>query len=455
MAKKTQTVFVCNECGYESPKWMGQCICGSWNSMTEEKLALGDRQSEKSPRQIYYPTLINEIQSSEKDRLDTGMKELNRVLGGGLVKGSLTLISGEPGIGKSTLILQVAGEIAQKYGAVLYVSGEESEEQIKLRAERIGVESHRLYILTETQIEQIIERIKELSPDFVIIDSIQTLFSDELTSVAGSVSQVKVCCDAIMRLAKSLGIPVFLVAHVTKSGELAGPKIIEHMVDTVLHFSGERDHDFRILRSYKNRFGTTSEIGAFEMSETGLIQLENLSENFLQEAAYGAQGAMVTAVYEGTRPLLFEVQALVVPTAIGFSRRNALGIDTGRLNMMVAVLEKKVGLTLINQDIYVNVTGGMRPEGTSTDLAVALSIYSAASGNFEKSGKAIAIGEIGLTGELRSVRQIEYIVKEAERLGFEKIIMPKRNAQKIQDNTKLAVLGAKNLSEAIELCYEK
>ena len=402
MAKKNKTVFVCQECGYESSKWMGQCICGAWNSMVEEKAIdfdTEDRRRRTSSRDgagkerfgmsagainsgAGKPVKLRQVSSGEKDRIDTGIGELNRVLGGGLVPGSLTLISGEPGIGKSTIIIQAAAHIAYGKGTVLYVSGEESEEQIKMRADRVcGQLSDDLFILAETNIESISEVCMKLKPRFLIIDSIQTMYSSELDSAPGSVSQVRVCGNELMRIGKVYNIPVFIVAHVTKSGDLAGPRIVEHMVDCVLSFSGERSHEMRILRAQKNRFGTTSEIGAFEMAEEGLIEIENLSGTLLEEMEKDSEGSVVTAVYEGTRPLVLEVQALTSQTNIGFARRTSIGVENSRLNMILAVLEKKMGLSLINQDVYVNIVGGVRPEGTYTDLAVALAVYSSYKGN--------------------------------------------------------------------------
>lgn len=457
--KKARTVFVCQECGYESAKWMGQCICGAWNSMVEEKiLAINENDSRSravpsgdgNSSQRVKATKLSDVKSGSFSRIDTGIGELNRVLGGGLVKGSLTLISGEPGIGKSTIIIQAASNIAEKYGRVLYVSGEESEEQIKMRGDRVCKgDIQNLFLLAETNIENIIAVSDQLKPEFIIIDSIQTMYSAQLDSAPGSVSQVRACGNELMKLGKVKNIPIFIVAHVTKSGDLAGPKIVEHLVDCVLNFSGERNQELRILRSFKNRFGTTSEIGAFEMMEEGLIEIENLSKTFLEGMEDGAEGAVATAVYEGTRPLLLEIQALTAPTNIGFARRTAIGIDNNRLNMLLAVLERKAGLSLINQDVYVNVVGGLRPEGTSTDLAVVLSIYSSYKGQ-TGSGKTLALGEIGLTGDLRSVQNCEKIVREASRMGFSRIILPKKNQQAIKEppqNVKL--IGVANIRDAI------
>lgn len=461
MAKKAKTVFVCQECGYESPKWQGQCVCGAWNSMVEEKVLpasgsdtrrRGGLTVDSSGKTKNRPSKLTEVKSGSYTRMDTGIGELNRVLGGGMVKGSLTLISGEPGIGKSTIIIQAASHIARKYGKVLYVSGEESEDQIKMRADRVCREvPDNLFILSETNMENVAAIAEELNPTFVIIDSIQTMYMEALDSAPGSVSQVRACGNELMRVGKTYNIPIFIVAHVTKSGELAGPKIVEHLVDCVLHFTGERNQELRILRAFKNRFGTTSEIGAFEMAEEGLIEIENLSKSFLEGMEDGAEGSMAGAVYEGTRPLLLEVQALAAPTNVGFARRSAIGVDLSRLNMILAVLERKAGLSLINQDIYVNIVGGLRPEGTSVDLAVALAIYSTCKG-IPCSGKTIAIGEIGLTGDLRSVQNSEKIVREAARMGFERILLPEKNAVKLKgaDSSGIRVVGVKRLTDAIK-----
>lgn len=443
MAKKSnKTVFVCQECGYESPKWMGQCICGAWNTMVEEKVV--DINTEDKRRRISSrasisgsggagkPFRLSDVKSGEKARISTGIGELNRVLGGGLVEGSLTLISGEPGIGKSTIIIQAAAYIAETKGAVLYVSGEESEEQIKMRADRVcGNFSRNLFILSETNMENISKVCDQLSPAFLIIDSIQTMYTEELDSAPGSVSQVRACGNELMRLGKVNNIPVFIVAHVTKSGDLAGPRILEHMVDCVLSFTGERSHEMRILRAQKNRFGTTSEIGAFEMAEGGLLEIKNLSGTLLEEMGTESEGAAATAVYEGTRPLVLEVQALTSPANVGFARRTALGVDSSRLNMILAVLEKKMGLSLIDQDVYVNIVGGIKPEGTYTDLAVAAAVYSSYKGKAFGS-KSLILGEIGLTGDLRAVQNSEKILKEAARLGFERIILPIKNAERLR-----------------------
>jgi DNA repair protein RadA/Sms len=390
---------------------------------------------------------LDEIKSDRKDRLDTGIGELNRVLGGGIVKGSLTLIAGEPGICKSTLILQTADNIAKNYGQVLYVSGEESEEQIKMRGDRIiKTTPDNLFLLSETNIEIVGDIVSQIRPNFLIIDSIQTMYTDTLDAAPGSVSQIRSSTNELMKIGKVMNIPIFIVAHVTKSGELAGPKIIEHLVDCVLQFTGDRNQDLRILRANKNRFGTTSEIGAFEMKEEGLVEVDNLSASFLEGLDEAGEGSIATAVYEGTRPLLLELQALTSTANAGFPRRTAIGVDINRLNMIVAVLERRAGINLSTQDIYVNVVGGLKPEGTSIDLAVALAIYSSLKG-IDNKGKTLAIGEIGLTGDLRPVRHADKIANEATRMGFKNIILPKKNAGRLSLSG-INVIGISNIREA-------
>lgn len=451
MAKKAKTVFVCQECGYESLSWMGQCICGAWNSFVEEKaIAPVKEDDRRRTSEGAKPTKLKEVGTRDYQRLDTGIGELNRVLGGGLVKGSLVLISGEPGIGKSTIIIQAASNIAKTGKKVLYVSGEESEEQIKLRADRVcGEIPETLFVLPETNLENVEVACENIKPAFLIIDSIQTMYSDELDSAPGSVSQVRTCGNKLMKIGKTNNIPTFIVAHVTKSGDLAGPKTVEHLVDCVLNFGGERDQELRILRSFKNRFGTTSEIGAFMMTEDGLEEVRDISGTFLEGKAEEAEGSVTAAIYEGTRPVMFEVQSLVTPANIGFARRTAVGADNTRLSMILAVLEKKAGLQLINQDVYVNIVGGLKPEGTSIDLAVALAIYSSHKSVMAPK-KTLAMGEIGLTGDLRNVRYAEKIVKEAARMGYERVILPANNAKAIKERPEgCQIIGVKNIGEAI------
>lgn len=451
MAKKSKTVFMCTECGNEYTAWQGQCsYCGAWNTIVEHKVAPAEEPAASDTRRrlggsAARPVKLGSVGTHDYSRISSGLSELDRVLGGGIVPGSLTLISGEPGIGKSTLIAQAAGRIAEKYGNVLYVSGEESEEQVKLRADRVlGEISDSLYIYPETNIENIMAACEEIKPCFLIIDSIQTMFSASADSVAGSLTQIRECSGQLIRYAKNNDVPVFIVAHVTKSGDLAGPKTMEHMVDTMLSFSGERDRDLRIVRSFKNRFGTTDEIGAFRMTADGMIEVPDLSGSLI-ESIGSEEGSVVSAVYEGSRPVFFEIQALVTKANVGFARRTAIGISQNRLNMILAVLDKKAGLNLLDYDVYVNVVGGMNTGSTSTDLAVALAIYSSFRGKTSPR-KLVAVGEVGLTGHLRSVPNAEKIVQEAARLGYDAVILPERNVRKNED---IRVIGASNISDAI------
>ncbi|KGN01692.1 DNA repair protein RadA [Clostridium botulinum] len=451
---KSKNVFICQECGYEAPKWFGKCPgCATWNSMVEEKKMdtikskrVGITQNNSKPESI-----LN-IKSGEFNRYDTGIVELNRVLGGGLVKGSLTLISGAPGIGKSTILLQTANNIASKVGKVLYVSGEESGEQIKIRGDRIGNISSELYILSETNLELIEEHINFMEPVFVIIDSIQTLFKPSIESAPGSVSQVRECSNELMRIAKTKNIPLFIVAHVTKQGELAGPRVLEHMVDTVLSFEGERTQEFRILRTLKNRFGTTSEIGVFEMRQEGLKEIFNPSEVFLEETNFNSEGSIVIGIMEGTRPILVEIQALVTETKAIMPRRTAVGVDNSRLNLILAVLEKKLKIPFYNCDVYVNVVGGMDIEGTYGDLGLALALISSIKGRNFKLDKMIVFGEIGLTGEVRPISLCDRLVNEGIKMGFENIVIPTRNKEKIVTKNK-NIIGVSSLREAVNKVF--
>lgn len=461
MAKKARTVYMCSECGNEYPSWQGQCsYCGSWNTIIEQKILDAPDPTVDSRRRTSTAgraIALSGVGTANYARIDTGIGELNRVLGGGMVLGSLTLISGEPGIGKSTMIIETANQIAKKYGTVLYVSGEESEEQVKLRADRVcGDISDQLYILPETNLENIVASCGQVHPCFLIIDSIQTMYSSEVDSVAGSVTQIRACSNLLMKFAKTNNVPVFIVAHVTKSGDLAGPKTIEHMVDCVLNFTGERDRDLRILRSFKNRFGTTDEIGAFRMTSEGMVEVSDLSGSLIESSTL-EEGSVISATYEGSRPVFFEIQALVARTSNnGFGRRTALGVNYNRVSMILAVLEKKAGLALTDFDVYVNVVGGMKSESTATDLAVALALYSSSSGKCA-SKRIVAVGEIGLTGNLRSIPNTDKIIQEAIRLGYDGIILPKKNAdQAAKANAlssaaaKLDIYGADNLREAIK-----
>lgn len=453
---KIKSIFICQECGYESAKWLGKCpSCNSWNTFVEEVRdnkvqAKSDIVKRLTPENM--PKSIGNIKSGEKERYDTGINELNRVLGGGLVKGSLTLISGDPGIGKSTLLLQTANNIAKKYGKVLYVSGEESEEQIKIRGDRLCVASNELYIVSETNLDTIEAYIDELQPKFVIIDSIQTVYKEGVTSAPGSVSQVKECSNQMMRIGKQKNIPLFIVAHVTKQGELAGPRVLEHMVDTVLYFEGERTEEFRILRTMKNRFGTTSEIGVFEMRQEGLVEIYDPSSIFLEDTTFNQEGSVVIGIMEGTRPILVEVQALVTETKAVMPRRTAVGLDNQRLSLILAVLEKKLRIPFYNHDVYVNVVGGLNLDGTMADLGVAIALLSSMKGKGIKLPKVLVIGEVGLTGEIRPISSVERLVNEAEKMGFENAIIPFRNKDKVM-NKSINIIGINNIREAISKIF--
>ncbi|MEH7386337.1 DNA repair protein RadA [Bacillus sp. JJ1521] len=449
---KTKTKFTCQSCGYESPKWMGKCPgCGAWNSLVEETLNKPSRKgafAHSSPTVQRKPSPITSIESVNEPRMYTTNKEFNRVLGGGIVHGSLVLIGGDPGIGKSTLLLQVSSQIANQ-SKVLYISGEESVKQTKLRSDRLGVSSDQLYVLAETDLEFISQTITELNPSFVVIDSIQTIYHSEITSAPGSVSQVRECTAELMRIAKTNGIAIFIVGHVTKEGNIAGPRLLEHMVDTVLYFEGERHHTYRILRAVKNRFGSTNEMGIFEMKETGLEEVANPSEIFLEERSAGAAGSTVVASMEGTRPVLVEIQALISPTSFGNPRRMATGIDHNRVSLLMAVLEKRAGFLLQNQDAYLKVAGGVKLDEPAIDLAVALSIASSFRDQ-PTNPTDVIIGEVGLTGEVRRVSRIEQRVQEAAKLGFKRVILPERNLGGWTIPKEIEVIGVSDIRQAIQ-----
>ena len=451
MAKKAKSVYMCAECGNEFPSWQGQCsYCGAWNSIVEQKVKSdADSDARRRTTSKATPSKLKSVGTGNYTRITSGISELDRVLGGGIVLGSMILISGEPGIGKSTLIIQSANSIALNNGTVLYVSGEESEEQVKLRADRVCENlSDNLLIFPETNIESVLAACEQTKPKFLVIDSIQTMYSDELDNTAGSITQIRACSNLLMKYAKTNNVPVFIVAHVNKSGDLAGPKTIEHMVDCVLNFVGERDRDLRILRSVKNRFGTTEEIGAFSMGSTGMTEVRDLSGTLLENSDIREEGSVASALYEGSRPVFFEIQALVTPANVGFARRSAIGIDNNRLNMILAVLEKKVGISLLNHDVYVNVVGGLKPDGPGADLAVALAIYSSFRERTSPR-RVVALGEVGLTGNLRTVRNADRIVSEAARLGYETIIIPKGNLKGEKPAPGVHVVGADSLGDAI------
>ena len=452
MAKKAKSVYMCAECGNEFPSWQGQCsYCGAWNSIVEQKVKPdADSDARRRTTSKATPSRLKSVGTGNYTRITSGISELDRVLGGGIVLGSMILISGEPGIGKSTLIIQSANSIALNNGTVLYVSGEESEEQVKLRADRVCENlSDNLLIFPETNIESVLEVCEQTKPKFLVIDSIQTMYSEELDNTAGSITQIRACSNLLMKYAKTNNVPIFIVAHVNKSGDLAGPKTIEHMVDCVLNFVGERDRDLRILRSVKNRFGTTEEIGAFSMDQRGMTEVRDLSGTLLESSDIREEGSVASALYEGSRPVFFEIQALVTPANVGFARRSAIGIDNNRLNMILAVLEKKVGISLLNHDVYVNVVGGLKPDGPGADLAVALAIYSSFRERTSPR-RVVALGEVGLTGNLRAVRNADRIVSEAARLGYEAVILPRGNAKVSVPNADIKVVGAESLASAIK-----
>jgi len=455
MAKR-KTKFMCNSCGYESAKWMGRCPgCGEWNTMVEEieVTTKGPRRSfQHSESTAQKATPITAIEIAEEPRVDTDLDELNRVLGGGIVPGSLVLIGGDPGIGKSTLLLQVSALLANKGQRVLYMSGEESVRQTKLRAERLGVTSSELYIYSETNLELVNEAIDSVEPKFVIIDSIQTVHHPEVTSAPGSVSQVRECTAELMRIAKTKNIAIFLVGHVTKEGQIAGPRLLEHMVDTVLYFEGERHHTYRILRSQKNRFGSTNEIAIFEMLQGGLKEVLNPSELFLQERSQGAAGSTVVASMEGTRPILVEIQSLVTPTSFNYPKRMASGIDQNRVQLLMAVLEKRMGMLLQTQDAYIKVAGGVKLDEPAIDLAILTSIVSSYR-DVAVSAHDCFIGEVGLTGEIRRVSRIEQRVQEAAKLGFKRAIIPASNIGGWDFPKGIQVVGVESVKDALKEAF--
>ena len=447
---KAKTVFFCSECGHESSKWLGQCpACKSWNTFVEEKQSVTKKGGAKPRRASASPMNMSEVSIKSEERIPTGIGELDRVLGGGIVTGSLSLVGGDPGIGKSTLLLQVCRNLVNAKRKVLYVSGEESAHQIKMRAERIGAFEDELLLFCETILEEILEGIRKVRPEFVVIDSIQTMFSEELTAAAGSVSQVREVTAQMMRIAKEENIAVFIVGHVTKEGVVAGPRTLEHMVDTVLYFEGEREAAYRILRGVKNRFGSTNEIGVFEMCADGLTEVENPSKMMLNGRPVDASGSVVVCSLEGTRPILIEIQALISPTSFQMPRRTAVGIDYNWVNLLMAVLEKRVGLQLGGCDAYVNLAGGMRLGEPAIDLGIILAIASSYK-NIPLPEDTIIFGEVGLVGEVRRVSQGDQRIKEAEKLGFKTCILPKANVDSLKIRTNMRLLGVANVREALD-----
>ncbi|NLO82534.1 MAG: DNA repair protein RadA [Clostridiales bacterium] len=448
---RTRKAFVCQECGYESPKWMGKCpSCGEWNTFVEEVETKGRGGLQIDGVSHSRPESFSRISVAQDERYVTDMDELDRVLGGGAVKGSLILIGGDPGIGKSTLLLQVCDAFSRRYGKVLYVSGEESVSQIKMRADRLGVLSEELYLVSETNVDAIISHVQDLRPLFLIIDSIQTVYSPQLSSAPGSVTQVRETTGLFLRMAKSQGITTFIVGHVTKEGAIAGPRVLEHMVDTVLYFEGDQHHSYRILRGVKNRFGSTNEIGIFEMRERGLVQIQNPSELLISERTHGVPGSVVLCSMEGTRPVLVEVQALVSTTAFGMARRMSTGVDYNRVVMLMAVLEKRVGMQLYNQDAYVNIVGGLRVDEPAADLAVITAVASSFR-NIPVDPKLVVMGEVGLTGEVRGIANIEKRIHEASKLGFKQCIVPRDNIKGLTSHHGVDIIGVDNISQALEV----
>jgi len=423
--KKIKTQFFCQNCGHQSPKWLGRCpSCGEWNQFVEEEIRTNDPAISLELQFNGTPLPIDAITADEKERIITGIAEMDRVLGGGIVVGSAILVGGDPGIGKSTLLLQVLQCLAEKEMKVLYISGEESARQIKLRGTRIGASSKNLLVLVEIALENIIRQIKELSPEVVVIDSIQTVYSSALSSAPGSVGQVRETSGSLILLSKKTGIPAFLIGHVTKDGSIAGPKVLEHMVDTVLYFEGDGEHAYRIIRTIKNRYGPTNEIGVFEMRDNGLQQVSNPSGFFLTERPEGAAGSVVVPSMEGTRPILVEIQSLVSPTNLGMPRRTAIGVDHSRVSLLVAVIDRICGLRLGNQDIFLNVAGGIKEDEPAVDLGIVSSLISSFLDRPIDSG-TVVFGEVGLTGEVRGISQTEIRIKEAARMGFKRCILPR------------------------------
>jgi len=450
---KIKSKFVCQECGYETAKWLGKCpSCEEWNTFVEEFET--KKSDSKSQRGISKGIIekINKITSTKKERISTGSVEMNRVLGGGIIKSSLILVGGDPGIGKSTLLLQVADHAAKQKLKVLYVSGEESGEQIKIRADRLGIGDGELYVLAETNIDIIIEHVDKEEPDLLVLDSIQTIYSPDVPSAPGSVTQVREVTSMVMRITKTRNMASFIVGHVTKSGAIAGPRVLEHMVDTVLYFEGERHFSYRILRAVKNRFGSTNEIGIFEMRDRGLIEVENPSEVFLKGRPLDAYGTVVTAAMEGTRPVLIEIQALVTYSPVGFANRVTTGIDKNRASMLIAVLEKKAGLSIQSSDIFINVTGGLQIKEPACDLAILCALASSFK-EIPVDFKTVLIGEVGLTGEIRGVNSIEKRLLEAKKMGFKRAVIAEANAEISKEVKNMEIIPVNNIRQVMDIIF--
>ncbi len=448
--------YTCQSCGYRAPRWLGRCPdCGEWNSLVEERaVPVRARKDSTGAAAPAVPVPLSDVDAAATPRLASGIDELDRVLGGGLVPGSVVLIGGDPGIGKSTLVLQALASLARAEHPALYVSGEESREQIKMRAERLKLANRPVLLLTETLIENVLQHARQCRPRVLAIDSVQTMWSAELESAPGNVSQVRECAARCVQLAKELYIPTLLVGHVTKEGAFAGPRVLEHMVDTVLYFEGDRSHAFRILRSVKNRFGSTNEIGVFEMKEEGLVPVGNPSAHFLSERPRGAAGSVVVACMEGTRPVLVEVQALVSPSALATPRRTTLGFDPNRASVLVAVMEKKLGIQLFGQDVFVNAAGGMRVSEPAADLAV---IAALGSSYLDRAldPELVVFGEVGLAGEVRGVQHAALRVQEAARLGFRRCLLPRTNLRQVEPGSDLECTGVASLDEAWEILFQR
>ncbi|EMJ5513206.1 DNA repair protein RadA [Clostridioides difficile] len=449
---KIKIKYVCQSCGYETAKWLGKCPeCTKWNTFVEEidqkstkkEVFIIDKSSSK-------PVSINSIESKEEERFTTDINELDRVLGGGIVKGSLVLVGGDPGIGKSTLLIQVSSNVANLGKTVLYITGEESESQIKMRAKRLGINSENLYIFAENNLSIIESYLESVNPELIILDSIQTVFSPEISSAPGTVSQIKEGTSKFMKISKKMGISTFIVGHVTKEGSLAGPKLLEHMVDTVLYFEGERYNTYRLVRAVKNRFGSTNELGVFEMRDLGLVELDNPSKILISEKPKDVAGSVIISTVEGTRPMLLELQALVSPTSFGIPKRTSTGVDYNRVGMLLAVLEKRVGLQIQNQDVYINIVGGIKINEPSIDLGIAISVASSFR-NIPIDEDIAVTGEVGLTGEVRAVSFIEKRIAECKKLGFKKIVVPRSNYDIVKETKGIEIWPVDNLRQAINI----
>jgi DNA repair protein RadA/Sms len=453
---KAKTHFVCQACGYQAPKWLGRCPgCQEWNTFVEERVI-----EEKVPDRDLLgfeteavPMPVTEIVGEERGRLQVGIGEFDRVLGGGIVFGSVILVGGDPGIGKSTLLLQMMNRLALNGKKILYISGEESLQQTKMRADRLGISSDQLFVVSETSLEKIIQDIQTLRPSTAVVDSIQTIYSSDLPSTPGSISQVREASSRLLYLAKHLSISIFLVGHVTKEGFIAGPKVLEHMVDTVLYIEGEANQAFRILRAVKNRFGSTNEIGVFEMKDSGLVEVLSPSEFFLSGRTQPTSGSVVMPSMEGSRPILVELQALVVPTHFGIPRRTAQGMDANRVSLLVAVMEKRLGMHLLNHDIFLNIAGGMKVEEPGADLGVIASIASSFKDKLIDP-EMVVFGEVGLGGEMRGISQSEIRVKESGKLGFKRCLLPKQNQEKMKQEKGIELIGIRTIREAMEVLFQ-